>query len=263
MISYNTISNSDVWAGVDWAIVDEEKAAELVARVALGQARHVSKILRSVNSTTHPAAETVRKGAINLLTANSVDDPYHRDGWLFQALAWIAAHIHRSDTVKSLPHIRPADKGFDSLELKMNKAEGTVTSVIICEQKASENPRNKIHSQVWPEVEELESGQRDNELVSDVSAILAASGTADPDEAVSKILWEHSRSYCVSVTIDDRYNNNAGRARLFSGYEKKVLNGGVDRRTVETFYKPEMRSWMDQFSQKAIKIINEMELSDV
>ena len=263
MINFKSISNSNVWAGVDWAITDEDKAAKLVAKIAIGQSKHVTKILRSVRFSNASPPETAKAGAIRLLTVNDPEQPYHRDGWLFQVLTWIAAHIHRSNTLKAPPHMIHAHKGFDGLELEVNEDKTSVSSVIICEQKATENPRKQITSQVWQEFKSLESGERDNELVSEVTALLERNGNVNADEAVSKILWSHSRSYCVSVTVDDENNSEEGRKALFAGYDQKIPSGDVKRRAGETFYKREMRVWMENLAQKAIKAVKDMEVTNV
>ncbi|WP_396621411.1 hypothetical protein [Marinobacter sp. W-8] len=263
MIRFTSISDANIWSGVDWTITDEDEVAGLVARVALGQSRHATKIISSLSSILPPPPETAKEGAIRLLTAKDLEKPYHRDGWLFQVLTWIAAHLHRSQTLKSSPHMIHAHKGFDGLELRVNEDLTSVSSVIICEQKATENPRNKITSQVWPEFVSLESGERDNELVAEVTTILARNGSIDADEAVAAILWNQSRSYCVSVTVDDEHNSEAGRKALFGGYDKKIPNGNVDRRGAETFFKPELRAWMESLAQKAIKVVNDMDVTHV
>jgi len=263
MIRFTSISDSNIWLGVDWAITDEDKVAELVARVALGQSQHATKIISSLTPTPPSPPETAKAGAIRLLTAKDLEKPYHRDGWLFQVLTWIAAHFHRSQTLKSSPHMIPAHKGFDGLELRVNKDLTSVSSVIICEQEATKKPRNKITSQVWPEFGSLESGERDNELIAEVTTILAKNGSINADEAVAAILWNQSRSFCVSVTVDDEHNSEAGRKALFGGYDKQIPNGNVERRAAETFYKPDMRVWMENFAQKAIKVVNDMDVANV
>lgn len=263
MITSNPISSTDIWAGFDWAIADEDKAAELIARVAIGQAQHVAKVLNSIKCVAYSPAPSVKNGAIGLLTAKSAEDPYHRDGWLFQILTWFAAHKHRPNTLKSPPHMIHAHKGFDGLELILVTDSENVDSVLISEQKATNDPRGKITSQVWPEFKSLESGKRDNELAAEVTTLLARNGNVDADEAISKILWSNSRSYCVSVTVDDKNNSKAGRDKLFKGYDHTIPNGDASQRSAETFYKQDMREWMEQLAQKAIKVVNDMEEKNV
>jgi hypothetical protein len=263
MIRFTRISDQNIWSGADWAIEDEDKVAELVARVALGQSRHATRIISSLDHIPPPPPETAKAGAIRKLTADDPEKPYQRDGWLFQVLAWIAAHFHRPQTLKSSPHMIHAHKGFDGLELRINEDLASVYSVLICEQKATKNPRKKITDQVWPEFVSLDSGERDNELIADVTTILAINGSINADEAVAAILWDQARSFCVSVTVDDAHNSEAGRKTLFGGYDEKIPNGSADRRGTETFYKPDMRAWMENLAQKAINVVNDMDVTNV
>ena len=45
-ISFTPISNGKLWKGHDWSIDSDNELAELVARIALGQYRHVLNVLR-------------------------------------------------------------------------------------------------------------------------------------------------------------------------------------------------------------------------
>jgi hypothetical protein len=120
--------------------------------------------------------QSTLEGAIRTLTAKDPEKPWQRDGWLFQVISWIAANIQDPGTLKSPPHIIHADKGFDGLHLCLDASNENVVSVIVCEEKATDGPRGKITSQVWPEFQSLDAGARDNELVSETTTLLAQNG---------------------------------------------------------------------------------------
>ncbi|WP_349365816.1 MAG: hypothetical protein ABL311_13915 [Nitratireductor rhodophyticola] len=263
MITFNPISNKKYWAGDDWTITDEEQLAKLVAKVALGQARHVVKILQETGCIDYAPSPSAVDGAIRLLTAADPKKPWHRDGWLFQVLAWIAAHLHSPDTLKAAPHMIHAHKGFDGVQLRLDSSNGTVLSVVICEQKATGNPRNLITSQVWPEFQSLETGRRDNELVAEVATILERNGHVDVDQAVSTIIWQNSRSYCVAITVGDDEHSDDGRKALFKGYKKVVPARDVVCRRAETLYQADLRKWMNSLAERAINAVHEMEAENV
>jgi hypothetical protein len=263
MISFGPISNVDEWTGADWSITDEDQLAKLVAKVALGQARHVAKILQETDCIDYAPSPSAVDGAIRLLTAADPEKPWHRDGWLFQVLAWIAAHLQSPDTLKAAPHMIHAHKGFDGVHLKLDISNGTVISVVICEQKATGNPRNLITSQVWPEFQSLETGRRDNELVAEVATILERNGHVDVDQAVSTIIWQNSRSYCVAITVGDDEHSDKGRNALFKGYKKVVPARDLVCRRAETLYQPDLRKWMNNLAERAIKAVHEMEVENV
>ena len=188
------------WQGSDWKIADEDGLAELIARIALGQHLHVIRVLRETATLAYAPTQNAKDGAIELLTATNSHVRWHRDGWLFQAISWVAANIQDPNTVKSPPHIIPADKGFDGLHLHLDDTNSDVLSVIICEEKATEHPRGQIRGQVWPEFQKMESGHRENELVAETSSLLAQNGHVDPERAVHEILWTKARAYRISIT---------------------------------------------------------------
>lgn len=262
MIDFEEISNGKLWAGTNWIVTDEDKLAAMIARVALGQARHVEKILKATNPLPSAVIPTSTEGAKKLLTANNPDQPWHRDGWVFQIMAWIVAHMQDAKALKAAPHMIHAHKGFDGLQVRLDSA-GAVDAVVICEQKATGKPRNKITSEVWPEFEELEKGARDNELIAEVTALLDRNTDLDPDEAIGKIMWENARSYSVAVTVGDDEHSEDGRKKLFKGYKKIVDRSDVKYRQADTFYTVPMREWMKSISKKAIRLIDEWEAENV
>ena len=106
-------NHDDLCHGWSWEIVDENQLVEDVALVALGQYRHVSKILVGLNSRPMPTSAEHVADAVAKLTVAEDGTPWHRDGWLFQTISWIAAHHNKGTAVIRAPHIRKADHGFD------------------------------------------------------------------------------------------------------------------------------------------------------
>ena len=263
MIKFKKISSGTHWSGSDLTIVDEDELARLVAHVALGQYLHVLAILNGTGSSAYAPAGTAREGAVKLLTAKDPDNPWHRDGWLFQVISWIAAQIQDPSSIKSPPHIRIADKGFDGLHLRLKKNKKEIDAIVICEEKATNSPRPTIRDKVWPEFRDLEKGERDNELVAETSALMQQNPAIDPTNGVQAALWNGSRSYRVSITVGDKENSAAGRRKLFKGYRKTVPTGGVQKRRAETLYNSDLRAWLSALAEKAVAAIEEMDSEDV
>ncbi|WP_095012082.1 hypothetical protein [Tsuneonella mangrovi] len=240
------------WA---WTIEDEDLLAERVARIVLGQYRHVAKILSGAAVPGPAATAQQANAAIKQLTLTEGQDPWHRDGWLFQAISWIAAHEQPSASLTRIPHIRKADKGFDGMQLELNAAGTVVTAVIVFEDKATDNARDTIRDDVWPGIIALEKGERLNELTQEVSGMLDARAAADPefdiDTAIANTLWHEVRRYRVSITIGDTHSTADTRANLFKGFDESAP-GDVVRRRADTVYLPEMRSWMTSFAARVI-----------
>lgn len=254
-LTLSQIDHGDLCHGWSWVVQDEEKLAQQVARVALGQFRHVSKILAGVESVRPAMTHDHAADAIDLLTVPDGEDPWHRDGWIFQTISWIAAHQQSHGAVTRPPHIIKAHKGFDGLQLQLTEDGKSVAAVIIFEDKATDNPRETIRKDVWPGITALESGKRVNQLTHDVSAALETQKHLDPeldiDAAISNILWKDARRYRVSITVGETHNGHQGRKRLFKGFDESAP-GGVERRRAETIHIPELRQWMQKFADRAI-----------
>ncbi len=116
----------------------------------------------------------VATGAIRQLTVAEGADPWHRDGWIFQTISWIAAHRTEKGVVVRAPHAIPAHKGFDGMQLRLDEAGKAVTAMVIFEDKATDDPRKTLRTKVWAGIRALEAGQRMPELVQETTSILEA-----------------------------------------------------------------------------------------
>jgi hypothetical protein len=250
-MTLNPVDHGDLCHGWAWTIEDEDELAERVARIVLGQYRHVAKILRGAGVPGPAASAEQANAAIRQLTIAAGADPWDRDGWLFQAISWIAAHQQPSASLTRMPHIRKSDKGFDGMQLELNETGTAVTAVIVFEDKATDNARDTVRDDVWPGIVALENGERLNELSQEISGMLDARAAADPafdlDSAIANTLWHDARRYRVSITIGDTHNNANARARLFKGFDDSAP-GAPARRRADTIYFPAMRQWMATFA---------------
>lgn len=250
-ITLTAIDHEDLCHGWSWTIEDEDTLATSVARVALGQAKHVVRVLDGL--TAKPVKTTAEHvaDALARLAPDADGSFYKCDGWLLQTISWIAAHQNRKGAILRLPHIRKADHGFDGLQIELSTDKATVTTVVIFEDKATTSPRDTIRDDVWPSIAALEAGGRVTELTQDVTAVLEAQQQVMPidvEDAVDNILWKEARAYRVSITVGDTHATNAARAGLFSGYAEKAP-GPKKKRRAETIYFPNMREWMRSFSK--------------
>jgi hypothetical protein len=240
--------------GNTWKVQDEDQLAEQIASVALGQARHVQRILAGALLAPAPTTKNAANNAITLLTAKEGQDPWHRDGWLFQVISWIAANLASPNAVIRSPHMILAHKGFDGLQLDLDSITGAVTSVIIFEDKATDNPRETIRKDVWGDFQELEEGGRENVLIAEVSGLLQTVKNIDADMAIQNVIWKQARNYRVCITVGDSHATEAGRRRLFRDYDT-VATGSAKRRRGETFYVKELRPWMEGLAMKSIAAV--------
>jgi hypothetical protein len=222
--------------GCSWTVGNEVQLAERVALVALGQPRHVAKILAGINAAPPATSASTRAAAITLLTVPAGDpEPWHRDGWLFQTMPWlVAAQANPTALIRAPPMIL-AHKGFDGLQLELDAASGVVTAAVIFEDKATDNPRKTITREVWPEFQRIEAGDRENVLSADVSSLLSTRPGVDADKAIENVIWRKVRRYRVSITVGNTHATATGLKRLFKGYDE-VAGGDVARRRGEICY---------------------------
>jgi len=251
-----TLTKADAPAlcqGSEWVIADIDALAEQVARIAVGQYRHVARILLGGAATDVAVAAAAKADAIGLLTVKPGADPWHRDGWVFQAISWIAAHHDGGAAIKS-PHLIKAHKGFDGLKLDLGPA-GEVLGVIVFEDKATDNPRDTIRDDVWPGIAKLERGERSNELTQEVSGLLEGQLRTYPDldidAAVQTIIWKAARRYRVAITVSTPHATDARRQALFKGYDAQAP-GDVGRRGAETLHVTDLRPWMQGFADLTV-----------
>jgi hypothetical protein len=91
-LTLKAVDHEDLCHGWSWEIHDEDQLVEDVARVALGQYRHVERILAGVTGGAPVARAEHVADARAKLSVDPDGSPYRRDGWVFQVISWIAAH---------------------------------------------------------------------------------------------------------------------------------------------------------------------------
>jgi hypothetical protein len=249
-IQLTPIAHKSLIHGYTWTVLDEQGLADLIARVALGQARHVSKILLNIGAALPVPIDDAWDAAVKMLTVPAGTDPWHRDGWMFQVMSWLSALKAQPSSLLNTPQMIFAQKGFDGIQIDFTAA-GAVSAVIIFEDKATDNPRETIRDDVWPEFAAYESGGDANVLVAEVTGLLEKRQGIDVDDVVRRIIWKDARHFRVSITVGDSHHTDAGRGRLFKGYDT-TIPGGVERRRGETFYVDDLRVWMDRIATKAL-----------
>ena len=242
--------------GNSWSVDDKMALARLIAHVALGQSRKISHVLKELDEKPKNAPKSAFKGARKLLKAKTQEDIYHRDGWVFQVISWIAAHIEDPDRIIRTPHMIWADKGLDGLIVEMDGDE--TTAIVICEEKATKNARKTIREKVWPEFADFETGERDNELVAEVTTLLERHHDLDCDAIIEATLWEEKRAYRVAVTGKDAHLQKEAPIKLFKGFDVAV-GGDLNKRRSALMVVKQLRPWMESLSSMALAHLDSLE----
>jgi len=242
-------------------LANEEELARLVAKILLGRYLHVEKIIQGRKPKPVAVEGAAARGAKLRLKVKKDQDPWHRDGLLFQAISWVAAHkaARGTQSVFSLPHQIPAHKGFDGLQIELSKG-GKLSGLIIFEDKATENPRATIQQDVWPAIKLLETGRRQNELMQETTALLQRAQISDPDKLIATIVWKQLRKFRVSITGGSGHDSDPGLGQLFKDYDAVAPGKSTEKRRAEVICFSDLRRWMQQFARKVrIAIDNESE----
>jgi len=244
------VNTSPLCDGHKWVIEDQTELARIVAILLLGEHSHARKVLEQLQPTVPPRRDDAIDRVIGKLTLQAGQDPWHRDGWIMQFISWIVCYKHRSAnaTVRA-PQPRRADKGFDGLVIEVD-AKGHL-SILVCEDKATDSPRDTFRDKVIPEIESFEAGERDEELLSDLTVVLETSDTPDVDRIVATIDWASARRYRVSLSSLAKHQTPAAMKKLFDGFEK-AAPGALARRCGETACMDPLRDWMEHFCQMVI-----------
>lgn len=239
--------DDDYCQGLSFSISDEDALARAVALV-LVQEYDLATCILTGKEHEEDGGEILRdKAEIEDIIARRLKPPvaYHRDGFLFQLMMWVAAYLDlEAGDLVALPHAQASAKGQDSIIV--HRSEGAIVAMSICEDKATEKPRDTVRDEVWREIAEYEAGGRRDELRSNIIATLGLAGIPR-DEAtalVRRISWEDKRRYRVRITVEGKRTKG-----LFKGFEEHV-SGSVERRRGETIQIPRLRDWMTRFAEK-------------
>ena len=255
------ISIKERWKGSTWTVEDAHELATVVAYVAVGQSAVVERILKATDCIAPDMPRSGAQGARGLLKATTSHSRVHRDGWMFQVISWVAAHLetlnaHEKSLIRP-PQMMHAQKGQDGLVIEYT--DDDIARVVICEDKATKSPREQFRSKVLPEFESYEMGERDNELIASVTSLLSQHKIDNADKIVANILWEDQRAYRIALTVPCGSTSDEDQKRIFKGYEQAVT-GDVSRRRVELMPLSYVRPWMNDLANEALTIIDSIDV---
>jgi hypothetical protein len=236
----------------EFTITDKNKLADLISKLLMGWSRHVGRLIRDLDPNYPNADKATIESQIKALEDN---DTAKIDGWLFQMISWIVlAEQYKGERfLQHCPHPQKAMHGFDGLAVVLNANDG-IESIIITEDKCTKNPRKKITEEVFPEFVEIEEGFKNNAIMQYIGALLS-------DDVLSKVQNDITnpkyRKYRISITRLKDHDSDAGRKSLFKGYDQKVSEADVNRRTCSSTNFDNMRAWMDDLRKKVIASLNQ------
>lgn len=257
-----------------WALIDESRLIRTLAWLYLRKPIHAVQIINELEPSKAGFPGKVFENAIALLSIRLADiaedlssaDPEkkkaannkknkrieQRDGLLFQHLSWVAASIDMPTALATPPHVRRADKGFDGLLVSIEDAYGAISSVVLCEDKASVNPKNLVQGSVWTEITGIVNGDKDLELLDAITAILREQSDLEGDkqeELLDALIYEQTRAFRVAVTVMPENADAAGYQHIFNNFEKHAL-GPNTVRLAEVLPSDDTREFLKNLARK-------------
>jgi len=146
MLCINQISDS-YCRGITFEVTDIDAVAKTIALVLIQEYDLARKLVIGTDHLTDVIS--LEKDDIEDIIQRRLHpkDVYHRDGFMFQLMMWLAAHLDLQDgDLVALPHSQGSAKGQDSIVV--HRSVDAVVGLTICEDKATENPRDMVRDEV-------------------------------------------------------------------------------------------------------------------
>ena len=226
----------------EFVVDDKQQLADLISKLVMGWSCHVSRLIKNLDPLYPDVDRATIQSQLNVLNGG---DTEKIDGWLFQMISWIVLAEQHKDNPKFFqynPHPQKAMHGLDGIAVTLNE-DGSINRIIITEDKCTDNPRNKITQEVYPEFVNIEAGKKNNAIMQQVEVLI---------KVQSDIVKPKYRQYRISITRLDKYDSDKGRKKLFKDYEQKVGGADIDRRTCSSTNFNNMRAWMDDLKQLVV-----------
>ncbi|NKM14614.1 hypothetical protein GFL85_26970 [Rhizobium laguerreae] len=255
-----------------WTVKERKKLAQLIAVIALGQAQHAVRIIDELEplAPALSAAELFRGARGQMLIRGTTEaqkdtSRYHRDGFLFECISWIVARQSSSArTFMKDPHIAATTQGLDGLAIEMDSEKDVMIGATIFEDKCTDNPRKKFHSEVMVTFGEHHTSKRVRDLVANAVSLIRESGLngSEATKAAARVLDRSFRTYRASLTVGSDISTPQRRKKLFKGYTD-LEEITKEQRIGATLIVEELREWFQGLADEVIVALNEYEDTDV
>jgi hypothetical protein len=259
--------------GDRWTPEDESHLARLIAIIAMGQAAYTIHILRELLPAS-PAFtdDDLQQEAIRHLTVQEDGKTpqtgyprWHRDGFMFEAISWIAARqVYGDRALLKDPHVSATSQGLDGLMIELKEDKSTIVSTTVFEDKCTDHPRKTFLEKVIPALLERHLNKRSPELVASASILLRMAGV---DEAVAAklsaaVMDRSQRRYRAAFALTTEHDSQGARQKLFKGYDK-IDGVSSDRRVgASLIVTGDLRDWFDDLASEAVTYLGHLKGSE-
>lgn len=251
-LTLNQTQFSNLYIDYEYTIANEALLVEYVGNLILGQYRHIQRVIKNL-STREINDNVVIDSALTILNS---PEKVKVHGLLFQMISWVELCVRHKDEkfYQYHPHTQLAMQGFDGIAVKLTN-DNKLEKIIITEDKCTTHPRQKLHAEVFPEFEDLESHKKDNAIVCNVMSLLEGFSDDVQFQIEADISNLNYRQYRAGLTRDEKHNDKDGREKLFVDYDTHVT-GALSKRSASTIYIPDLRVWMEKFKSEVIDFLN-------
>lgn len=267
-LTATTVEVDDDVTGLELAVADIDELAKLIAVIALGQAQHAVRIIDALEPVGPALSDAeLFRGACGQMRVRGLTDAqkdvsrYHRDGFLFECISWIAARQSSSSrTFMKDPHIAATTQGLDGLAIEMDATEPKMIGATIFEDKCTDNPRTKFRDEVLVTFGEHHSSKRMRDLVANAVSLIRESGLngTDATKAAARVLDKNFRTYRAALTVGVEVSTAKMRKKLFKGYDGLTEITQVQR-IGATLIVGDLRDWFQKLADQVINALNEFE----
>lgn len=266
-----------------WIVDQPEVLAHALAWLYLRKERHAARVIQALDPGRAALPGQIIENAIAALSvriddlADALDSPNeakreaaeakrdtrveHRDGLLFQHVSWIAASMRLPNAKATPPHVRQADKGFDGVLLEIDPAQTALSRIVLCEDKASINPRSLVTGSIWPEIKLIQAAAKDREIIAALTAILDTMPEVDQESVIDATEWMGARQFRVALTAGNDQLKAGGYQHLFAGFDT-VAGGAIETRMAEVMPMPQVRPYLADLAERVIDVLKQ-KLADV
>ena len=252
--------------GERWATSDEASLARLIALIAMGQDRYAGYILE----TLAPAEPKISNAAlraeakIKLTVQEPATSPrkgyprWQRDGFIFQAISWLAARKAYPGVLLKPPHVSATTQGLDGLMIELKPDKTAVHRTTVFEDKCTDNPRSTFLSDVIPAFKARHKNERSAEIISLATSLIIATGIDEvtATEFAAAVTDQASRRYRAAFAVNEDSQNE--RKKLFADYNK-IDSINQDQRIGASFVVPmKMREWFDKLAKQSVDYLDSL-----
>ena len=259
--------------GERWKVLDDEQLARLIAIIAMGQAVHANHILAELipAAPAFSIPELRAEAKIKLNVQEKKQTPrtgyprWQRDGFMFEAISWIAARqVHGTNAYMKDPHVSATAQGLDGLMLELSPDKSQIERTTIFEDKCSDDPAKTFKNKVIPAFRDRHDNRRSAEIIATATTLLGKAGISDGEAAklAAAVTDRARRRYRAAFAVTEDLDNDAGRKEIFSGYNEISDLVQSQRMGACLIVPDKLRDWFDKLAARAIAYIETLDEGD-